>query len=111
MHSFAAQTLIDLLAIIFSIVAASILLGGAQIINALTGVNVIATSFLIPITLAAYVLLGGLRATFVSDYTVRTLLDIQKPIANSTTLIACNNHIHVNFKILHPLPCFQVEPF
>lgn len=36
--------------------------------GALTGVNVYACNFLIPIGIAIYVITGGLRATLMSDY-------------------------------------------
>lgn len=37
-------------------------------INALTGANTYACNFLIPVGIAVYVITGGLRATFMSDY-------------------------------------------
>ncbi|OCH90106.1 hypothetical protein OBBRIDRAFT_812877 [Obba rivulosa] len=55
------------------IVCGSLLLGGAATVNALTGMNVIAACFLLPIGIAVYVVFGGLRATFLCDY-VHTLI-------------------------------------
>ncbi|GAA5851388.1 hypothetical protein JCM3766R1_000619 [Sporobolomyces carnicolor] len=50
------------------IVTGSLILGCSATINALTSANIIATNFLIPIGIAVYVLLGGLRATFLVDF-------------------------------------------
>ncbi|EMD32761.1 hypothetical protein CERSUDRAFT_143319 [Gelatoporia subvermispora B] len=55
------------------VVCGSLLLGGAATVNALTGMNVIAACFLLPIGIAVYVVFGGLRATFLCDY-VHTLI-------------------------------------
>ncbi|GAA5951797.1 hypothetical protein JCM3765_003121 [Sporobolomyces pararoseus] len=50
------------------IVTGSLILGASATISSLTGANIIACNFLLPIGIAAYVLLGGLRATFLVDY-------------------------------------------
>lgn len=50
-----------------TIVSACILLGGAAVINALTGMNIYAALYLLPFVCAIYVYFGGLRATFISD--------------------------------------------
>ncbi|BGP52573.1 hypothetical protein JCM8202v2_000128 [Rhodotorula sphaerocarpa] len=50
------------------IVTGSLVLGCSATINALTGANIIATNFLLPIGIAVYVVAGGLRATFLVDY-------------------------------------------
>ncbi|KAJ7907573.1 solute symporter family transporter [Mycena leptocephala] len=42
--------------------------GGASTVNALTGMNTLAACFLIPVGVVIYTLVGGLRATFFSDY-------------------------------------------
>ncbi|KAK0891705.1 hypothetical protein LTR02_013857 [Friedmanniomyces endolithicus] len=47
------------------LVASQLLLGGSAVVTALTGMNVYAAVFLIPTGVCAYVVLGGLRATFV----------------------------------------------
>ena len=52
-----------------AIVSSCILLGGGAVVTALTGMNEYAALMLIPIGVAAYVSLGGLRATFISDAT------------------------------------------
>ncbi len=50
------------------IVTAMLLLGGAAVVNALTGMNISIAAFLIPIGVMIYTLVGGLKATFVADY-------------------------------------------
>uniref|UniRef100_A0A0E0F100 Urea-proton symporter DUR3 n=1 Tax=Oryza meridionalis TaxID=40149 RepID=A0A0E0F100_9ORYZ len=50
------------------IVTAMLLLGGSAVVNALTGVNVYAASFLIPLGVVVYTLAGGLKATFLASY-------------------------------------------
>ncbi|KAH9884012.1 urea active transporter 1 [Xylariomycetidae sp. FL2044] len=50
------------------LVGACLVLGGAQCIGALSGVDVYAANFLIPLAVAAYVIAGGLRSTFIADY-------------------------------------------
>ncbi|PYI08432.1 solute symporter family transporter [Aspergillus sclerotiicarbonarius CBS 121057] len=58
------------------LVSACLVLGGAQVVAALTGMNVYAADFLIPAVVAAYVIVGGLRATFIADYTHTVILFI-----------------------------------
>lgn len=50
------------------LVGSQLLLGGSAVVTALTGMNVYAAVFLIPPGVCAYVILGGLRATFLCDY-------------------------------------------
>jgi Na+/proline symporter len=50
------------------LVVSSILIGGAAAINSLTGMNVYASLWLLPMSVAAYTLRGGLRATILTDY-------------------------------------------
>ncbi|CAG8624019.1 16105_t:CDS:2 [Funneliformis caledonium] len=50
------------------IVTAMLLLGGSAVVNALTGVNIIASCFLLPFGVLIYTLFGGLKATFLTDY-------------------------------------------
>lgn len=50
------------------LVGACLVLGGAQVTAGLSGVNVYGTIFLIPLVVAAYVVAGGLRSTFIADY-------------------------------------------
>ncbi|PLB45007.1 Na+/solute symporter [Aspergillus steynii IBT 23096] len=56
------------------LVGACLVLGGAQVVEALTGMNVYAANFLIPAVVAAYVIAGGLRSTFIADYTHTVIL-------------------------------------
>nr|ATG71187.1 ATDUR3 [Juniperus flaccida] len=50
------------------IVTAMLLLGGSAVVNALTGVNIYAASFLIPLGVVVYTIAGGLKATFLASY-------------------------------------------
>ncbi|KAL4813282.1 Sodium:solute symporter family-domain-containing protein [Aspergillus spinulosporus] len=52
-----------------TLVASQLLLGGSTVVIALTGMKVYAAVFLIPLGVCIYVVLGGLRATFLCDYT------------------------------------------
>jgi Na+/proline symporter len=58
------------------LVGACLVLGGSQVVSALSGVNVYAACFLIPLVVAAYVIAGGLRSTFIADYTHTVILFI-----------------------------------
>ena len=50
------------------IVTAMLVLGGAAVVNTLTGINVYIAAFLIPVGVIAYTLFGGLKATFLAEY-------------------------------------------
>ena len=50
------------------IVTGMLLLGGAAVVNGLTGMDISLAAFLIPIGVMIYTLVGGLKATFVADY-------------------------------------------
>jgi len=50
------------------IVSAMLLLGGCQVYNAVAGVNIYASSFIIPLLTLIYTLVGGLKATFLAGY-------------------------------------------
>ncbi|GAA5899047.1 hypothetical protein JCM6882_004600 [Rhodosporidiobolus microsporus] len=50
------------------VVSGSLVLGASATISTLTGANITACNFLLPIGIAAYVVAGGLRATFIVDY-------------------------------------------
>src|SRR5262245_39449008 len=45
-----------------------LLLGGSAVVETLTGVNVIAASFLLPLGVMVYTFFGGIKATFLTDY-------------------------------------------
>uniref|UniRef100_A0A7S0R9W6 Urea-proton symporter DUR3 n=1 Tax=Pyramimonas obovata TaxID=1411642 RepID=A0A7S0R9W6_9CHLO len=50
------------------IVSAMLVLGGAATVNALTGMDIEAASFLIPMGVILYTMAGGLKATFLASY-------------------------------------------
>jgi len=58
------------------LVGSQLLLGGSAVVTSLTGMNVYAAIFLIPVGVCAYVILGGLRATFLCDYSHTLILMI-----------------------------------
>ena len=58
------------------LVGACLNLGGSQVVGALTGMNVYAACFLIPLVVGAYVIVGGLRSTFLCDYIHTVILFI-----------------------------------
>ena len=57
-------------------VSAILLLGGSASISALTGMDIRAATMLLPVGVIAYVIVGGLRSTFVSDYVHTTIVFI-----------------------------------
>ncbi|KAK0389970.1 hypothetical protein NLU13_3543 [Sarocladium strictum] len=57
------------LCLINNIIAiANMLLGASAAINALTGMHVIAATFLLPVGVILYTFVGGIKATFLTDY-------------------------------------------
>ncbi|KAI3613397.1 hypothetical protein CBS9595_004230 [Malassezia furfur] len=50
------------------LVSSQLVLGGAAVVTELTGLHVLAGLFLIPTSVAVYTVTGGLRATFIADY-------------------------------------------
>lgn len=56
------------------LLTAQLITGGSSTISALTGMHTYAACCLIPTTVIAYTLVGGLRATFFSDYAHTTLI-------------------------------------
>lgn len=50
------------------LVSSQLVVGGAAVVNTLTGVPTLAAIWLIPIGVALYVLVGGMRATLLADY-------------------------------------------
>lgn len=57
------------------LVGACLVLGGSQVVAAMTGMNVYAACFLIPLVVAAYVIAGGLRSTFIAVQTFVLMID------------------------------------
>src|SRR3954447_5406808 len=53
-----------------------LLLGGSAVVESLTGMNVIAACFLLPLGVIVYTLFGGLKATFLTDYVHTTVIFI-----------------------------------
>uniref|UniRef100_A0A0B7K4Z2 Urea active transporter n=1 Tax=Bionectria ochroleuca TaxID=29856 RepID=A0A0B7K4Z2_BIOOC len=51
-----------------TLVFSAMLLGAATAVASLTGVSVIASTYLLPLGVAIYTYFGGLRATFLTDY-------------------------------------------
>jgi Na+/proline symporter len=56
------------------IVTSMLILGGGATINALTGMNTVLASFLIPISVIPYTMYGGLKATFLASYIHTTII-------------------------------------
>lgn len=56
------------------LVGSCLVLGGSQVVGALSGVNIYGACFLIPLVVAAYVIAGGLRSTFIADYAHTVIL-------------------------------------
>lgn len=50
------------------IACANMLLGASAVITAMTGVHIIAATFLLPVGVAIYTFVGGIKATFLTDY-------------------------------------------
>ncbi|OBZ89005.1 putative urea active transporter 1 [Choanephora cucurbitarum] len=50
------------------IVTAMLLLGGSAVIHYLTGMHIVAVCMLLPLGVIIYTLFGGIKATFMSDY-------------------------------------------
>ena len=50
------------------IVSSMLILGGAATVNALTGMDIYAAGFLIPMGVIVYTMAGGLKATFMASY-------------------------------------------
>ena len=46
----------------------SMILGAAGVITALTGMHIVASTFLLPLGVIVYTVAGGLKATFLTDY-------------------------------------------
>lgn len=69
------------------IVTAMLLLGGSAVVNALTGVNLYAASFLIPLGVVVYTLAGGLKATFLASY-IHSVIGIT--LITNFLIVNCN---------------------
>lgn len=67
------------------LVSSQLLLGGSAVVTSLTGMNVYAAIFLIPLGVCVYVVLGGLRATFLCKVS-RKRLDMPTDLAFKVTI-------------------------
>ncbi|KAF9476731.1 urea transporter [Pholiota conissans] len=56
------------------IVSSMLILGGSATVTDLTGISTIGACFLIPLGVAVYVVVGGMRSTLLCDYTHTTVL-------------------------------------
>jgi len=75
-----------------SIITAMLVIGGAAVLNSLTGINIYVAVFLIPVGVVIYTFFGGLRATFIAEYFNSTLIFIVILIF-ITTVYFVNGHI------------------
>jgi len=80
------------------LVASQLLLGGSAVVTALTGMNVYAAIWLIPTGVSVYVILGGLRATFLCKFG-QGLCDKNQLTLGRRLLPYC--HGHDNHSVLH----------
>ncbi|KAJ7667142.1 Sodium:solute symporter family-domain-containing protein [Mycena rosella] len=74
------------------ILTSQLITGGANTVNVLTGMNTIAACFLIPVGVVIYTLVGGLRATFFSDY-IHTVLIFAIILTVSFSTFTTNRHL------------------
>ncbi|KAJ7153257.1 solute symporter family transporter [Mycena filopes] len=74
------------------VLTSQLITGGATTVNALTGMNTIAACFLIPVGVVIYTLVGGLRATFFSDY-IHTVVIFAIILAASFATFATNPNL------------------
>jgi urea-proton symporter len=51
-----------------TVVTSMLVLGGAAVINALTGIDIYLAALMIPISIIIYTFFGGLKGTFIADY-------------------------------------------
>ncbi|KAF9261126.1 urea transporter [Marasmius fiardii PR-910] len=56
------------------VVSSMLILGGSATVTSLTGMDTIAACFLIPLGVAIYVVVGGMRSTLLCDYTHTAIL-------------------------------------
>ncbi|KAL4916121.1 Sodium:solute symporter family-domain-containing protein [Aspergillus aurantiobrunneus] len=54
--------------------SANMLLGASAVISALTGMHIIAATFLLPVGVTVYTFVGGIKATFLTDYFHTTVI-------------------------------------
>ncbi|KAL4993622.1 Sodium:solute symporter family-domain-containing protein [Aspergillus recurvatus] len=54
--------------------SANMLLGASAVISAITGMHIIAATFLLPVGVTVYTFVGGIKATFLTDYFHTTII-------------------------------------
>ncbi|CUS24971.1 LAQU0S23e00144g1_1 [Lachancea quebecensis] len=74
-----------------AMVSSLLLLGGSQAFAAATGMHTVAASFLLPLNVVVYTALGGLKATFISDW-VHTVI-IYVIILTTSYTVYCNSSL------------------
>ena len=62
------------------------ILGAAGVITALTGMNIVASTFLLPLGVIVYTVVGGLKATFLTDYVYVIWLLLSTNINNTDSI-------------------------
>ncbi|KPM37917.1 putative urea active transporter 1 [Neonectria ditissima] len=73
-YGFAAHMVFIFLCLVTNLLSVtSMILGAAGVITALTGMHIVASTFLLPLGVVVYTVVGGLKATFLTDY-VHTLV-------------------------------------
>ncbi|KAJ3743138.1 Na+/solute symporter [Lentinula detonsa] len=82
------------------VVCGSLLLGGSATVTALTGMNTDAACMLLPIGIAVYVLVGGLRATFICDWSHTVILFVIIYVASRVVLFSDCVLNDVQFKFI-----------
>ncbi|KAL5365249.1 Sodium:solute symporter family-domain-containing protein [Aspergillus floccosus] len=53
---------------------ANMLLGAAAVISSITGMHIVASTFLLPVGVTVYTFVGGIKATFLTDYFHTTII-------------------------------------
>ncbi|KAL5338593.1 hypothetical protein BJX70DRAFT_398539 [Aspergillus crustosus] len=54
--------------------SANMLLGASAVISAMSGMHIIASTFLLPVRVTVYTFVGGIKATFLTDYFHTTII-------------------------------------
>lgn len=81
-----------------SLVFSSMILGASTAVSSLTGMNVTASTYLLPLGVAVYTYFGGLRATFLTDYVhtcvIMIILVWVRPVLSCNTVLNENTNVH-----------------
>lgn len=84
-----------------TIVSSMLILGGSATVNDLTGMPTLAACFLIPVSVGAYTVVGGMRSTLLADY------------IHTAVLVAiicksfCRRYRHVSTRLTDPVTSLQ----